>query len=423
MESLKRQSRYNLETTGESGKTNLNNGEPDGNVVLTHTGTNGDKTTETIKPDTQRSFAQVPVPVSTDASDYFETQVTHDPDGGTTTTKTNGDGDITTIDKDWSDGDHTHVDIDTDTGVAKITETPKGGQPGAPVTVQPGTTGESGKTKLNNGEPDGNVVLTHTDINGDKTTETITPDTNRSFNQMPAPVSTDASHYYVTHVTDNPDGGTTTTKTNGDGDITTIDKEWPDGDHTHVEVDTDTGTVTVTDTPKGGKAGTPITVQPGETGTTGQTTIRNGAPDGDIILTHQTPNGNQTNTITPETNQSISRTPAPVLVTAQGYYDNRETGTPGDHMRVDLPDTSAETPANAGHTKVNLPNSGTERLAKADLKQANLPQTSQTDVQGKKTTRLPDTGDQQNGLGLIGAAILAGLAMLGFGKKRRDDDD
>src|SRR5699024_5680853 len=131
-------------------------------------------------------------------------------------------------------------------GVAKITETPKGGQPGAPVTVQPGTTGESGKTKLNNGEPDGNVVLTHTDINGDKTTETITPDTQRSFAQIPAPVSTDASHYYVTHVTDNPDGGTTTTKTNSDGDITAIDKEWPDGDHTHVEVDTDTGTVTVT---------------------------------------------------------------------------------------------------------------------------------------------------------------------------------
>jgi hypothetical protein len=116
-------------------------------VVLTHTDTDGDKTTETITPDTQRSFAQ-PAPVSTDASDYFETQVTHDPDGGTTTTKTNGDGDITTIDKDWSDGDHTHVDIDTGTGVAKITETPKGGKPSTPVTVQPGTTGESGKTKL-----------------------------------------------------------------------------------------------------------------------------------------------------------------------------------------------------------------------------------------------------------------------------------
>ncbi|WP_082611865.1 LPXTG cell wall anchor domain-containing protein, partial [Lacticaseibacillus manihotivorans] len=505
--------------SGENGKTTLDNGEPDGNIVLTHQGTDGDKTTETITPDTSRSFSRQPGGVSTDASHYFETQITHDPDGGTTTTKTNGDGDITTIDKDWGDGDHSHVDIDTDTGIATITETPNGGEAGTPVEVQPGESGKNGKTTLDNGEPDGNIVLTHQGTDGDKTTETITPDTSRSFSRQPGGVSTDASHYYETQVTHDPDGGTTTTKTNGDGDITTIDKNWGDGDHSHVEIDTDTGVATITETPNGGEAGTPVEVQPGESGKNGKTTLDNGEPDGNLVLTHQGTDGDKTTeTITPDTSRSFSRMPAPVVVTAEDYYDTRithdvdggttttvtngngdvttidkdwgdgshthvtvdpntgdvtatdtdengntstpvtvkpgETGTTGQttitngrpdgdiilshegtdgdqveaaisddgHVRVSLPDTDAEAKAETNVT-VTSTSGSTTSANRANLSQTSA--TSRTDVQGKKpsTTQLPETGDKQNGLGLIGATLLAGLAMLGFGKRRRDDED
>lgn len=94
------------------------------------------------------------------------------------------------------------------------------------------------------------------------------------------------------------------------------------------------------------------------------------------------------------------------------------------HVRVSLPDTDAEAKAETETNVAGISTPGSTTSAN----HTNLPQTSatsRTDVQGKKSTatQLPETGDKQNGLGLIGATLLAGLAMLGFGKRRRDDED
>jgi hypothetical protein len=281
--------------SGKNGKTMLDNGEPDGNIVLTHPGTDGDSTIATITPDGKRIFTY--------------THTTDDPDGGKTTTTTNTNGKITTIDKDWGDGDHSHVDIETGTGIVTITETPVGGSPSKPITVQPSESGKNGKTTLDNGEPDGNIVLTHPGTDGGKTTETITPDASRSFGRQPAGVQTTKKDYFETQITHDPDGGTTTTKTDGDDDITTIDKDWSDGDHSHVDIDTDTGVATFTETPAGGNPSEPLTIQPEKSGKNGKTTLDNDKPDGNIVLTHQGTDGDKTTeTIKPDT-QSLICTP------------------------------------------------------------------------------------------------------------------
>ncbi|WP_162257372.1 hypothetical protein, partial [Lacticaseibacillus manihotivorans] len=68
--------------------------------------------------------------------------------------------------------------------------------PSEPVTVQTGESGKNGKTTLDNGEPDGNIVLTHQGTDGDKTIETITPDTSRFFSRQPAGVQTTKKDYF-----------------------------------------------------------------------------------------------------------------------------------------------------------------------------------------------------------------------------------
>ncbi|WP_125709193.1 KxYKxGKxW signal peptide domain-containing protein [Lacticaseibacillus porcinae] len=375
---------------GADGNTTLDNGEPNGNVVLTHQGNDGDTATETITPDGTRTFAFTKTRIEGDLSvspkDFFTTTTTNDPDGGTTTTKTNGDGDITTIDKDWPDGDRSHVNINTDTGVATIIETPKGGAPTTPIAVQPGDKGTDGKTTLDNGEPDGNIILTHQGTDGDITAETITPDGARTFafkkTRSDGGISVDPKDFYDTRTTDDHNGGSTTIRTDGNGDITTINNDWDDGDHTHVDVDPNTGDATVTDTDQNGHTTTPITIKPGDTATTGTTTIKNNEPDGDVVLTHIGTDGGEIATIAPN----------------------------GEVTRALLPDTNGDDVA-------------TEDDAANAIASTALPQTSaRTDVPSKKSESLPQTGDKQSPLGLLGAILLGSFALLGK-RRRRDDGD
>ncbi|HBF74844.1 MAG TPA: hypothetical protein DDW71_06255, partial [Lactobacillus sp.] len=115
-----------------------------------------------------------------------------------------------------------------------VTETPNGKPSLTPVTVQPGQTGEAGKTTVANNEPNGGVTLTHdttgTDTNGNPTAgttgEVITPDGNKTYfkTQVTGGVSTTKDNYYTNTTTDDPNGGKTITKTDGSGSIVQIEK-------------------------------------------------------------------------------------------------------------------------------------------------------------------------------------------------------
>ncbi|WP_173021290.1 hypothetical protein, partial [Secundilactobacillus folii] len=144
--------------------------------------------------------------LSVEPTDYYVTTTTKDPDGGTTSTKKNGNDVITTIDKTWSDGDQTHVELDHTTNVITVTETPKGAAALTPITIAAGQSGTSGKTTATNDLPDGGVELTHasagTSTDGTRSTDTTTVDNsgNRTYGktQVPDAVSVTASDYYVT---------------------------------------------------------------------------------------------------------------------------------------------------------------------------------------------------------------------------------
>ncbi len=315
-------------------------------------------------PDGTRTYfkTQVPDGVSTTKDDYYTNTTTEDPNGGKTITKTDGSGSIVQIEKDWPDGDKTVVDIDTDTNVVTVTETPKGQPSLTPVTVQPGKTGEAGKTTVANNEPNGGVTLTHdttgTDTNGNPTTgttgEVITPDGTKTYfkTQVPDGVSTTKDDYYTNIITDDPNGGKTITKTDGSGSIVQIEKDWPDGDKTVVDIDTDTNVVTVTETPSGQPSLTPVTIQPGDSDKTGKTTVTNNEPDG-VTLGHDTTgtdtNGNPTTGTTGETVTTPDGT--------RTYFKTQVTGgvsTPADGYYV----TTTTTDVDGGQTKTTVDGSG-----------------------------------------------------------------
>ncbi|WP_173021291.1 hypothetical protein, partial [Secundilactobacillus folii] len=86
--------------------------------------------------------------------------------------------------------------------------------------------------------------------------------------------------------TTDPDGGKTETKTDSQGDITTIDKTWSDGDKTHVELDHTTNVIRVTETPHDGTTLATVVLNAGEQGKSGRTTATNNLPNNGVQLTH-----------------------------------------------------------------------------------------------------------------------------------------
>ncbi|WP_461240502.1 LPXTG cell wall anchor domain-containing protein [Paucilactobacillus sp. N302-9] len=309
--------------TTKTGKTTVTNNEPNG-VELSH---DGDGISETINPDETRTYTKTQngPGVSVDPKDYYTTTTTPDPDGGTTTVTTNGNGDVTKIDKTWPDGDKTHAEIDTDTGVVTVTETPNGESPLDPVTIQPGDSTKTGKTTVDNNEPNG-ITMSH---DGDGVSETVNPDGTLSYKktQNGPGVSVDPKDYYTTTTTPDPDDGTTTVTTNGNGDITTIDKNWPDGDKTHAEINTETNVVTVTETPNGESPLDPVTIQPGDSTKTGKTTVDNNEPNG-ITMSHDGDGVGET--VNPDGTLSYKKTQngPGVSVSPDDYYNTTKTPDP-----------------------------------------------------------------------------------------------
>lgn len=362
----------NPNDTNTTGKTTITNNEPDG-VTLTHdttgTDTDGNPTSPATSGETVTSGGTISYfksangdAVSVDPADYYTTTTTTDPNGGTTVTTINGNGEVTKIDKTWADGDKTHVDIDTGTNVITVTETPNGQDPLDPVTVNPGDTTQIGKTTVTNTEPNG-VTLIHdttgTDTDGNPASpsasgETVTSDGTISYFKSATgdAVSVDPADNYVTTTTNDPNGGTTTTTVNGNGEVTKIDKTWPDGDKTHVEIDTNTNVVTVTETPNGEDPLAPVTIKPNDTATTGKTTVANNEPDG-VTLTHDT-------TGTDTDGNPTSSSNSGEIVTSDGTISYFKSAN-GDAVNVDPDDYYATTTTddpNGGTTSTTVNGNG-----------------------------------------------------------------
>ncbi|MGL0749572.1 LPXTG cell wall anchor domain-containing protein [Secundilactobacillus paracollinoides] len=487
--------------TTTTGKTTVTNNEPNGGVTLSHDITGSDTegnptapstTGETVTPTGAISYLKTAVgdAVSVDPSNYFVTgQPVTDPDGGTTTTTKDGNGNVVKIDKTWSDGDQTQVDVDTSTNEITTTETPSGQDPLTPVTTQSNETTTTGKTTVTNNEPTG-VTLSHdtTGTNSDgnptapsTTGETVTPTGTITYTKTANadPVSVDPSDYYVTTTTDDPNGGTTTLTTNGNGEVTTIDKTWPNGDQTHVAIDQN-GTATATETPSGQPSLTPITVQPGETSQTGETTVQNNEPNG-ITLTHGGTGTDTTGNTTGQTGETVtsdgtisytkSDVPTPPSVSASDYYDNTtgsgnsgtnagtennttgttgETGTTGtvtgtgssSETGTDVSTTNsgahsntvktttigqgANTIAtNSNSTEAGVNNISTAQAASQSVATTNksLDQPTHTaDQTGKQN--LPQTSESTNQAGVLGllGAILGIFGLAGTRRKKHEDN-
>ncbi|WDF83723.1 KxYKxGKxW signal peptide domain-containing protein [Lacticaseibacillus pabuli] len=171
------------------------------------------------------------------------------------------------------------------------------------------------------------------DFNADVATPTIpgkVPDQTSAHLDAPTdsktlPTGAQITVTYLTKAeTNDPDGGTTTMLMTPDGTVTTIDKDWPDGDHSHVTINTDTDVATFTETPNGGTASVPKDIQPGETGTTGRTTVSNLTPSQNVQLTHD----GITETVTPDGKMTITQVPAGLSVTPEDYYQTTTTNDP-----------------------------------------------------------------------------------------------
>jgi LPXTG-motif cell wall-anchored protein len=252
-------------------------------------------------------------------------------------------------------------------------------------------------------------------------TETSTPTGELSLSVMPAPVSVDASHYYERHTTPDPYGGQTTVVTDGHGDVTTIDKDWSDGDHTHVSVNVETGVATMTETPKGGKPSEPQVVQPGGVITIGRTTLTNNSPDGGVVLTHFYPNGGRQNdSVTPTGVVSSNWVPVTVSTPSTTVEPDDTHSLPstfgGDTEPISHSEGGQATQSQSNIGKATLNQTGTQKGTRE------LPSTGKTDAAGIQPQQqaLPQTGDDDHSrLSLIGLGLAAMLGLFGLAGRRK----
>ncbi|KRK96880.1 hypothetical protein FD04_GL001730 [Secundilactobacillus odoratitofui DSM 19909 = JCM 15043] len=381
--------------------------------------------------------------LSVDPKDYYVITPTKDPDGGTTITKTDGSGAITQIVKNWPDGDKTVIDIDTDTNVVTTTETPKGQPSLTPVKINPGDTTTTGKTTITNNEPTSITIIhktTGTDTEGNPTTgtdgETVTtPEGTRTYSKSgsPAPVFTTKDGYYVNTTTNDPDGGTTITRTDGGGAVTQVTKNWPDGDKTVVTIDK-TGNAVFTETPKGKPSLPSQTVAPGGTTTIGKTTLTNNEPTGAVTLTHQTTTGKTIETVDHDGTITVTMVTNPVSGNGENTTTtgtdtdttttNNETGTDVDGgTAVAQPTQTTGTETTGTKVEAGQAVAATNNDQTASVSESNAT-VSTHNAKATDQGKLPQTNEQEGAEGaVIGLGLLGGLlAALGLKRRKRDDE-
>ena len=158
-----------------------------------------------------------------------------------------------------------------------------------------------------------------------------------------------AEDFFNTVVTNDPDGGKTTVTTNGNDEVTEVDKTWPNGDKTHVDVDPKTGDEKVTETLAGKDPLPTVDVKPGESVTTGNTTVTNTSdkdPKNPTEMSHVTdviknPDGGTT---------TISKNPQGEITDVDKTWPN------GDKTHVDVdPKTGIEVITETPKDKDPLP--------------------------------------------------------------------
>lgn len=282
-----------------------------------------------------------------------------------------------------------------------------------------------------------------TDVNAkgapttDQTGTKITPDGTVTYFKVAEALSVTKDGYYTTKTTNDIDGGTTTTKVDGSGAVTEINKNWSDGDKTNVKI-TETGDAVFTETPNGQPSLPSKTVNPGNTTTIGRTTLTNNEPNGGIKLTHETINarvdesvdhdGTVTVVVTPNNGNS---TTAPENGTDTTTSDNDGTITNTDDDTVSgntdgngstvVSDESADTTASGESTSSTVNTGQTTNGEQTSAVEANTNVT----VQNKSIdeSKLPQTNEKEDSaVATIGLMILGLLAALGLKRKKRDDE-